>query len=407
MSNTRSTITTTTPAGTTGQCAKLVIDTVAAPFVLSGICKVAGSYVFTAWIKAEKAATVQISNISVDISTTWTRVIIPITKTAKDTQNVAIYFNTVTTYYLYKCQVEMGNKSTKWQPSPQDVDEAINTVDSGYKSAIEKTNSQISSIITNNTVDGTKIVSLINQTPDNVTIQANSINLNGVVTANENFKVLKDGSIEAKNANFSGDIIDAKGNKIVSTSGLKTQLMFVGAGLLTAGLFAEFGFYVSGMENNANTYAKQKYHVPFSIPSNFVVDSAVLYCTICSEHWTNRNIYGFPHPIAIYLDTRNSVYLSHSALSETGSSYLNDNVGSLINNAWSNGATTWTANCANGFNTDNANSINLKDYIKSGVSGSINLLVTDSTQNNDTYAEQRTGLGAAYLLVSGQYVTTQ
>ena len=38
-----------------------------------------------------------------------------------------------------------------------------------------------------------------------VQIEAGAINLNGVVTANDNFKILEDGSVEAKNGNFSGD----------------------------------------------------------------------------------------------------------------------------------------------------------------------------------------------------------
>lgn len=58
---------------------------------------------------------------------------------------------------------------------------------------------------------GEKIASLINQTADTVQINAKHINLNGVVTANNNFKIKTDGSILAKNGEFTG--------KITSTSG--------------------------------------------------------------------------------------------------------------------------------------------------------------------------------------------
>ena len=65
---------------------------------------------------------------------------------------------------------------------------------------------QISSKVSQTDYNGNTIASLINQTADQVTIQANRIKLEGLVTANNNFKVLPDGSIEAVNAKLSGAI---------------------------------------------------------------------------------------------------------------------------------------------------------------------------------------------------------
>ena len=48
------------------------------------------------------------------------------------------------------------------------------------------------------------IASAINQTAQSVKIQASKIQFEGLVTANENFKILTDGSIVAKNGSFSG-----------------------------------------------------------------------------------------------------------------------------------------------------------------------------------------------------------
>lgn len=59
---------------------------------------------------------------------------------------------------------------------------------------------------------GEKITSLINQTANTVQINAKHINLNGVVTANNNFKINTDGTVSAKNGEFTG--------KITSTSGI-------------------------------------------------------------------------------------------------------------------------------------------------------------------------------------------
>ena len=53
---------------------------------------------------------------------------------------------------------------------------------------------------------GEVIASLINVSPTEVAINAQHIKLEGLVTANNNFKVLLDGSIEAVNGKFSGNI---------------------------------------------------------------------------------------------------------------------------------------------------------------------------------------------------------
>jgi hypothetical protein len=56
-----------------------------------------------------------------------------------------------------------------------------------------------------------EVISSINQTPESVKLNASKIQLEGVVTANGNFKILKDGSIETKNATINGDLITNNG----------------------------------------------------------------------------------------------------------------------------------------------------------------------------------------------------
>lgn len=58
-------------------------------------------------------------------------------------------------------------------------------------------NDRIESKVSSTDYDGRTIASLINQSAESVTIDASHINLNGVVTANENFKINDDGSFEA------------------------------------------------------------------------------------------------------------------------------------------------------------------------------------------------------------------
>lgn len=73
------------------------------------------------------------------------------------------------------------------------------------KSAIELTADAISLEVSKK-VNGNEVISTINQSAEKVSIKADKINLHGTVTANENFKILTDGSIEAKNGKFIGNI---------------------------------------------------------------------------------------------------------------------------------------------------------------------------------------------------------
>jgi hypothetical protein len=63
-------------------------------------------------------------------------------------------------------------------------------------SAIKQTADSINTEVSKK-VNGDEIISRINQSAENVSIEANKINLNGAVTANQNFKISLDGSMEA------------------------------------------------------------------------------------------------------------------------------------------------------------------------------------------------------------------
>lgn len=63
-------------------------------------------------------------------------------------------------------------------------------------SAIRQTADSINTEVSKK-VNGDEIISKINQSAENVSIEANKINLNGAVTANQNFKIGFDGSMEA------------------------------------------------------------------------------------------------------------------------------------------------------------------------------------------------------------------
>lgn len=77
-------------------------------------------------------------------------------------------------------------------------------------SAIRQTADSINTEVSKK-VNGDKIISKINQSAENVSIEANKINLNGVVTANQNFKIGLDGSAEMPNGKIGPWNISAEG----------------------------------------------------------------------------------------------------------------------------------------------------------------------------------------------------
>lgn len=98
------------------------------------------------------------------------------------------------------------------------------------------------------------VISSINQTSESVSIDASKINLNGVVTANERFRIFEDGSMEAINGKFFGlfstqntignrIIIDPEQQMLIMRKGESTDLLTLsfggssdvvrGAGILT------------------------------------------------------------------------------------------------------------------------------------------------------------------------------
>lgn len=85
-------------------------------------------------------------------------------------------------------------------------------------SSITQTKEQINLEVSKK-IDENEVIASINLTSEEAKINASKITLEGIVTANENFKVLLDGSIEAKNGTFSGDITS---NNAVITGGSLT-----------------------------------------------------------------------------------------------------------------------------------------------------------------------------------------
>lgn len=106
--------------------------------------------------------------------------------------------------YKYKTLFEQSERLAKISAAVYDKDER----------ALEETGLIVTSKVSGLyaiDVDG-NLKSFVGAGQDGVKIKASNIQLEGLVTANENFKILEDGSIEAKNGKFTGEINASNGN---------------------------------------------------------------------------------------------------------------------------------------------------------------------------------------------------
>lgn len=162
------------------------------------------------------------------IDTEWVHLELDLTITdaGEDLNEVAsnkieIYLPNKTGGIVRKVKLEIGNKATDWTPAPEDVENDISQIETRITSAEQKiTDDAIVSTVRKSTlykndlngkVNSTEIISTINQTAESIKIQASKIKLEGLVTANNYFKILTDGSIEAVNSKFTGTITATNG----------------------------------------------------------------------------------------------------------------------------------------------------------------------------------------------------
>lgn len=134
------------------------------------------------------------------------------------------------------------------------------------KSAIKLQSDSISLEVSKK-VGKNEVISEVNQSAEAVRIKANKLDINGTVSANENFKILEDGSMEAKNGNFSGEINATNGTfkNIITTKGLIGMLHYQSSSTV-------------GLNASANEAFKQRFAciIACYIPKNFIIQNATI-----------------------------------------------------------------------------------------------------------------------------------
>lgn len=250
-------------------------------------------------------------------------------------------------------------------------------------------------------VDEDEVIAAINLTSEEAKINAEKITLEGIVTANENFKVLEDGSIEAVNGKFTGNVYLEDGNVVVGGDGLLTNLQFVsqkeynGYGLM--------GFNYDTW-NAGYSIMKTAVDICFSIPENFTVTAAyatIMHTPISWMDTSGNTVNGYSRNIKLYKTSSPQASKMYMAYASGMAEEPDEMSGTEIANAF--GSDGYTASNTSGNSVQSVRSIDIKSHIVKG----LNTLflkttgTTSSTSTNSTDMCSKTGLGRLIIDVYG------
>ena len=190
------------------------------------------------------------------------------------------------TTQIRNVKVEYGNAFTAWEIAPEDPDSVAIRLQRA-ESNITQNASQISTKVSQN-----GIISAINQSAEAVSILASKINFNGLVTANQYFKINTDGSMSCTNGTFSGTLNGAKG----TFAGALSAATGTFAGMLSAATGTFAGTLTAGnwtFNSNGSVYSNGSYAVYMNVSggvANFYTQN--LSAVYGSTSYNDTTIYG-------------------------------------------------------------------------------------------------------------------
>ncbi len=187
---------------------------------------------------------------------------------------------------IRRVMVEYGEAFTDWDMAPEDPDALVLRLRRA-ESSITQNAIQISTRVSR---DG--IISAINQSAEAVSILASKINFNGLVTANQYFKINTDGSMTCTNGTFSGVLSGATG----TFSGALSAATGTFAGMLSAATGTFSGTLSAGnwtFNSNGSVYSNGNYAVYMNVSggvANFYTRN--LAAVYGSTSYNDTTIYG-------------------------------------------------------------------------------------------------------------------
>jgi len=222
----------------------------------------------------------------------------------------------------------LKGKTNKLERTVEMLNSEINDEESGLKSQIKQTAESVQSKVSKG-----DIISEINQSAEEVQIKGEKISLEGTVTANENFKILKDGSVQAKNGTFEGTIksssAEIRGGSVNIEAGSKQDngisLFYKTAGVSmfpgtiyiddSAGYSEIAGTFMAFNDNGAGTIfgvsSTQVY-----VGTNFKVVGGTKERVALTKSYNARSLYCYEMPSPIFGD------VGHGVIGEDGLCYV-------------------------------------------------------------------------------------
>ncbi len=298
----------------------------------------------------------------------------------------------------YYCKYITDNEYLDIFTTQKNLDKAVSELSSSILQTSEKINFEVQKKVGND-----EIISKINQSVEQVYIEAKKINLNGVVTANGNFKILKDGSMEALNGIFRGNIYMDDGNKIVGGDGMMTNLQYSSVGQYQG--YSLLGFNADFIGENYNIMYSDT-AVDIYIPEGFTIKSAYLtlqhtpavwsgYDTVLNEDYKCN---GYAREIKLYKGNQNFKF-SIGYGSEWNAEMENYNLYE-IKNAF--GEETYTPKNTSGTSIETKNTLDIKNFINKGNTKLI-LRTANCIPKNLKNAASQTGMVKATINIFGYY----
>ena len=252
----------------------------------------------------------------------------------------------------------------------------------------------------NSKVTKAEVISEINQAADEIKIKAEKISLEGIVTANENFKILHDGSIESKNGSFSGNIYLQNGNRVIGGDGILTNLQFS-----SVGTYEGYGLLGFNYNSFDDSYVYADISIDVDIPDNFTIEHAYLTLYHTSATWSyyhestseNIDIQGYAKNLKVYESGNNQNYSFYMTFGgdcaiDLSSGYLTE-----INNAF--GVSSYSP--SGDYGIDVKKTIDIKDYLKTGETHKVVVRTIDSIPTQERDACSNTGMARAVINVIG------
>ena len=265
-------------------------------------------------------------------------------------------------------------------------------------SSITQTRDEIELSVTQEITDATDTDTLISK----INLSPGQIKLEGTVTANENFKILQDGSIKAVNGSFSGDIFLDDGKKVIGGDGLFTNLQYSTTGEYWGWSLLGFTYrYVA----NGGVIDYVDLILDCDIPENFTVDTAYIILDTTAINGTyydgdaSGDVTGYPKQLKLY---KGSSYSTFSLYYQYGSDYWYDGSSlslTEIENAFGDESYTPKESYAGGIDT--IRTVDISNEIEVGTRNQFVVRTAMNKPNNTQNAISNTGIGKMTLNIFG------